>query len=321
MDWSKAAELLSAAQHVIIVTHLSPDGDAIGTLLALGHALRAIGKTVTQAVDGGVPPGFGFLPGAEAVRKDLSGVEASLYIIVDCGDESRTGESGKQARALGIPVINIDHHWSNPRFADVNLINADWVSTSEAVFEWLSAIDAPISSATAQCLLCGLVTDTLCFRTDNTKPQTLAIAQHLMELGADLSFIVQHTLSRMQTNTLRLWAQVMPSLKVEDHVIWLKVSLAARKEAGLPDSETKDGGLSSLLVQAEDAYISCVLTEREGDTVELSFRAVPGFDTSVVALAIGGGWHKLASGATVNGTLEEVEAKIIPMLQESARGR
>jgi phosphoesterase RecJ-like protein len=319
MDWTKATELLNAAERVIIVTHVSPDGDAIGTLLGLGHALRGIGKTVTLAVDGGVPPSLSFLPGSDAVKKELHGVEADLYIAVDCGDEARTGEAGKQARALGVSVINIDHHWSNPGFGNVDMIEAAWVSASDGVFEWLTAMNTPISPDAAQCLLCGLVTDTLCFRTDSTKPNTLGIAQRLMELGGDLSTIVQQTVSRVQTNTLRLWAQVMPTLKVEDKVIWIKVGLADRKAASLPDNETKDGGLSSLLVQADDAYISCVITERDGGKVELSFRAKPGFDTSIVALALGGGGHKLASGATVMGTLDTVEAQVIPMLKEVAR--
>ncbi|MEP7287960.1 MAG: DHH family phosphoesterase [Chloroflexota bacterium] len=318
MNWTEATTLLNAAQRVIIVTHLSPDGDAIGTLLGLGHALREQGKTVTVAVDDGVPANLQFLPGSDAVLPNLKDVQADLVIVVDCGDEARAGKVGKAARMLAVPMINLDHHWSNPGFADVNLIDSSWTSASEGVLDWLDAMNMPISRDTAQCLLCGLVTDTLGFRTDSTKADTLGKAQRLVESGGNLSFIIQHTLARMATSTLKLWAQVLPTVKIEDHVVWVTISIEARKAAGLNgkgSGDSKDGGLSSVLVQADDAYISCVMHERENDQVELSFRGVPGFDTSTVAVAIGGGGHKLASGATVKGTLAEVEARVIPMLK------
>jgi bifunctional oligoribonuclease and PAP phosphatase NrnA len=321
-NWADATALLNSKPNIIIITHLSPDGDAIGTLLGLTHALREMGKTVTPAVDDGVPATLAFLPGADGVRKQLDGVEADLVIAVDCGDEARMGKMGEAARKLSTPLINIDHHWSNTRFGDINLIESEWVSATEAVYDWLETLQFSLSPTVAQCILCGLVTDTQCFRTDSTKSNTLGKAQKLIEAGANLSTIVQHTVSRISTNTLRLWSQVMPTVKIEDNIVWVKVTIEARKAAGSASNgsgDTKDGGLSSLLVQADDAYISCVMHEKENNKVELSFRAVPGFDTSVVAVSLGGGGHKLASGATVSGTIEEVEAKVIPLLKEAAR--
>lgn len=320
MEWNNATTLVRAAQRIIIITHISPDGDAIGTLLGLGHALLETGKTVTLAVDEGVPNTLAFLPGADTVQSHLNNVDADLIIAVDCGDESRTGNAGKQARQLNKPLINLDHHWSNTNFGDVNLVNAQWAAAAEGVLDWLDAMRVDVSVNVAQSLLCGIVTDTLCFRTSNTTVDTLGKAQRLMGCGGNLTFIVQHTVGRMATSTIRLWAEVMPTVQIEDHVIWAKVDLAARKIVGNDgNSDLKDGGLVSLLVQADEAYISCVLHEKEGNKVELSFRAVPGFDVSAVATSIGGGGHKLASGATVNGTLAEVEARVIPLLKEAAR--
>src|SRR5260221_1133501 len=292
MEWNNATALVSSAHNIIIITHISPDGDAIGTLLGLDHALRELAKTVTLAVDEGVPNTLAFLPAENTVQSQISGVEADLIIAVDCGDESRMGNAGKQARQLTKPLINLDHHWSNTKFGDVNLVNSHWAAASEGVLDWLDAMHLPISSNAAQCLLCGIVTDTLCFRTDSTTVDTLGKAQRLMECGGNLTFIVQHTVGRMATSTIRLWAEVMPTVRIEDHVIWAKVDLAARKiVGGVGNSDLKDGGLVSLLVQADEAYISCVFHEKEGNKVELSFRAVPGFDVSAVATAIGGGGH------------------------------
>src|SRR5689334_16686080 len=124
MDRDKAGTLLENAQQVIILTHIAPDGDAIGTLLGLGHALRNLRKTVTLAVDEGVPRNLRFLPGSDAVRADLDGVQADLVIAVDCGDESRMGNVGKSARTLGVPLIDIDHHRTNTYFGDANIVDA-----------------------------------------------------------------------------------------------------------------------------------------------------------------------------------------------------
>jgi phosphoesterase RecJ-like protein len=319
MDWNKATELVKAAQRIIVLTHLAPDGDAIGTLLGLGQALRESGKTVTLAVDEGVPGTFAFLPEINTVRANLKDVEADLVIAVDCADESRMGEAGKQARRLNKPLINVDHHASNTNFGDLNFVDAQWAAASEGVMDWLDAMDTAISPTVAQCLLCGIVTDTLCFRTASTTSQTLDRVQRLMERGGNLTFIVQHTLSRVSTNTIRLWAQVMPTVRIEDHVIWATVDLAAQRIVGGGNVDIKDGGLVNLLLQADEAYISCIFHEKEGNKVELSLRAVPGFDVSGVATSIGGGGHKLASGATVAGSLSEVEARVIPLLKEAAR--
>src|SRR5262249_20216907 len=127
----------------------------------------------------------------------------------------------------------------------------------------------------------------------------------------------QNTVNRIPTAAIRLWAQVMPTVKLDEHVIWATISKDARKTAGYVDGT--DGGLVSFLVQAEDAYISCVMREQDNGTIELGFRAVPGFDVSKVAVSIGGGGHPQASGATVTGTLDEVEARVIPMLKEAVK--
>ena len=316
----QAKVLLDGAQRVIALTHITPDGDAIGSLLGLGHTLRQQGKTVTLAVDDGVPPELRFLPGAAEVRADLDGVQADVVFVVDCSDESRMGNAGISVRALGIPLVNIDHHPTNTLFADVNLVDTPAVAAAECLLDWFDYCHFPITPDVAQCLLCGIVTDTLCFRTDSVTAGTLGKAQRLMELGGSLSSIVQHTVSRMSSSTIKLWGQVLPITRLEDHVIWTKVSLEARRAAnGAGGGDTKDGSLVSLLLHADDAYVSCVMTEKDDGKVELSFRAVPGFDVSALAFNLGGGGHVLASGATVSGTLDEVEARVIPLLKEAVR--
>lgn len=312
-DWDKADELLLAAQRVIILTHVSPDGDAIGSMLGLGHALTLWGKTVTMAVDDGVPPYLAFLPGAALVRADLAGVSADLVIVVDCSDERRVGKMGKAARTLGLPWVNLDHHATNVGFADANVMDPTFVSASEGVLRWLYRNNAPLPLESATCLLCGLVTDTMCFRTASVTADSLALANELIRKGANLTDIVQRTIARMPTAALYLWGKVLPTAQVQDHIALARMSLAARREAGF--NESSDGGLVSWMLQADDAYVACVLKEVEGNAVEVSLRAKPGFDVGKVAFAIGGGGHTLASGATIAGTFEQVEARLMPLLR------
>ncbi|MBO9310181.1 MAG: DHH family phosphoesterase [Chloroflexi bacterium] len=316
-DWELANALLNAAQQPILVTHVQPDGDAFGALLGLGNALLAAGKTPILAVEGGMSDRFRFLPGAERVRADLDGVRGDLAIILDCSDERRAGKLLAPLKALNVPIINIDHHRTNTLFGTANLVDETWVSTTEGVLAWLDHLGIALTPETAQCLLCGLVTDTLCFRTDSVKTDTLGKAQRLVDAGANLNYIVQKTLSTIETGILRLWSQVMPTVKLEDGVVWVKITLAARQAANAP--ERGDGDLVGLLLQAEDAHIAAIFREQADGTTELSLRAVPGFDVASVAQRFGGGGHKLAAGATLQGTPDSVEAEVIAALKAAAR--
>ncbi len=316
LEWGRAGELLAAAHHIVIVTHISPDGDAIGSLLGLAWALRQLGKTVTVAVDDGVPANLRFLPGADEVRRSLSGVAPDLVIAVDCGDRSRMGRVGQAATAGGAPLINLDHHITNTRFGQVNLVDPQTVASAEGVLDWLLRLGVTLDERIATCLLTGLVTDTLCFRTSNVTPAVLGKAQQLMAAGAPLAEIVQRTVVRKPYAALRLWASVMPTVRLEGGIIWAVISKAARETARY--TENGDGGLVSLLIAADEADIAAVFRERDDGRVEIGLRAVPGFDVSGVALALGGGGHPLAAGATVDDPMDVAVARTLAMLRQVA---
>jgi phosphoesterase RecJ-like protein len=316
-DWEPVKELLLPAQRVIILTHVSPDGDAIGSMCGLGNALISMGKQIIMAVDGGTPANLRFLPGALDVRSTLDGASADLVIVVDCGDEKRVGKVGEAARKLNLKWINLDHHATNTGFGDANIMDPAFVSASECVLRLLRWLGINPTTDAAQCLLCGLVTDTMGFRISSVTADTFGLAQQLMAAGANLTMIVQNTIARMPTSALRLWGQVMPTVQIKDHVAWVRLSENAKRDAGYTD-ETGDGGLVSFLLQADDVNISCVFKEKEDNQVELSIRSKPGFDVGIVAFGLGGGGHKQASGATIPGTLDEVESRVIPLLVTAA---
>lgn len=317
MDWAKANDLLNRAQSVLVLTHVGPDGDAIGSMLGLAAALRRMGKDVITAVDEGVPDDLTFLPGADRVRPALDGVAVDLVVAVDCGDESRMGRVGQAARRSGAPLINLDHHRTNTLFGDVNLVDAQTVAAAEGVFDWFDTLGVELDQTVATCLLTGLVTDTLCFRTDNVTTETLGKAQRLMSFGAPLSEIVQRTVNRMPYAGLRLWQIAMPAVRLEDHVIWVVLTQAMFAQAEYPGWD--DAGLVSTLVQVEEASISAVFKEKPDGAIEIGFRAVPGFDTAEVAVSLGGGGHKLASGATIREPLDTLVPRVIEMLKAEVR--
>ncbi|PJF36445.1 MAG: hypothetical protein CUN49_05385 [Candidatus Thermofonsia Clade 1 bacterium] len=317
LDWEQANALLTAATQPILITHVQPDGDAFGALLGLGNALLAHGKAPIMAVEGGMTDRFRFLPNADRVQPNLDGVTGDLAIVLDCSDDRRPGKLMASIKALNVPIVNLDHHRTNTLFGTANLVNAAWVSTTEGVLEWLDQLGMALTPETAQCLLCGFVTDTLCFRTDSVKTDTLGKAQRLVDAGANLNYIVRKTLSTIETSIVRLWSQVMPTVKLEDGVIWVKITQAARQAAGAP--ERGDGDLVGLLLQAEDAHIAAIFREQPDGTTDISFRAVPGFDVASVATRLGGGGHTLAAGVTLPGTPDSVEPEVIAALKQAAQ--
>jgi phosphoesterase RecJ-like protein len=317
MDWEKANSLVADAGTILVLTHVGPDGDAIGSMLGLAHALRRQGKTVITAVDGGVPGDLAFIPGSESVHASLNGAPVDLTIAVDCGDETRMGEVGQVALKSSAPLINLDHHGTNTLFGTANLVDLNTVAAAEGVLDWLDRLGFDLDQTTAHCLLTGIITDTLCFRTDNVTGETLGKAQRLMVHGAPLAEIVYRTVSRKSYAALRLWARVMPSVRLEDHVIWAVITQVMFKDVDYPGWD--DAGLVGTLAKTEEAYISAVFKEKPDGGIEIGFRAVPGFDTASVAVLLGGGGHKLASGATVHESLDTLVPRVIEMLKAEVR--
>ncbi len=316
-----AEELVEAAKRIVILTHVNPDGDAIGSLMGLTLALRNLGKDVIPVVDGGTPHHLAFIPGSEGVHADLKDITADqidLVISVDASDAPRIGEAGKLAIAFGKPIIVIDHHKTNTMFGTVNMVDDATPATAEVLLDWFDSMEISLTKDIAYCLLTGLVTDTLCFRVNSVTGDTLGKAHRLMAAGAPLNTICQQTVNRRSTGALRLWAHVMPTMQIADGVIWAVVDLASRKAAQY-EEEGGAGGLVQLLNEADEANIAAVFVEKADSKVELHFRAQPGFDVATVALALGGGGHVLASGATVDGTLETVIARVIPLLKEAVQ--
>jgi phosphoesterase RecJ-like protein len=315
MDTSVRREVLALirrARRILAIAHIAPDGDCIGSPLALGHALRALDKQVVLACADPVPSQYSYLPGQEAIASYAAG-EFQLLISVDSSDIQRLGTAYRPAAFAGLPLINIDHHTTNVSFGTVNWVDARAASTAEMVFHLIEEMAVPLTSDIGLCLLTGVVTDTRCFRTSSTTSRTMSIATRLMEAGASLNLITEQVLNRRPLAMIRLWAAALSTLQLQNRVIWAEITQTMRLRSGV-DANEAAGGLASFLVSAHEADVAAVFTERDGGTVEVSFRSVPGVDVSAVALQLGGGGHPQASGCTVSGTLEEVRQRVLEVL-------
>ncbi len=312
-NWIEAVAAVNRANSILVVTHVKPDGDAIGSLLGTAIALREMGKKVDAAVDGGVPDYLRYIPQQETVLSELKQGQWDLMISVDASDEPRTGDVGIYGREHSAVVINLDHHATNTMFGNIHLVVPEAVSASEIVYDFLLKFDKPISQAVATALLTGLVTDTMGFRTNHVLPRTLEIAHQLMLAGGPLVDIINRTMVSKPLTDILLWQQVFPSVEFKDGIISAVVTPENLKAIELPDMT--DAGLVSTLVTADEVMIAVVFKVQSDNKVEISLRSKVGYDVAAVAFALGGGGHKPAAGATIEGTLEEVKARVMPMLE------
>ncbi|MEO0562304.1 MAG: bifunctional oligoribonuclease/PAP phosphatase NrnA, partial [Chloroflexota bacterium] len=296
--------------------HVNPDGDAIGSMMALTNALRERGKHVDAAVDDGVPSYLSYIDGSDTIYPKLTSEKWDLMISVDSSDEERTGTVGAYGREHVTQVINLDHHVTNTFFGDAHLVKVDAVSATEVVYLWLKHMEVELTKSVATPLLTGLVTDTMGFRTSNVLPETFGIAQDLMHAGASITEVTARTLDSKPYHAIRLWSQVLQSVSLDGQVISVNITQSDLKTVGLKD--ISDSGLVGLLNQVNEAMIAVIFMELEDGKVKLSLRSKRGYDVGSVAMGLGGGGHTQASGATIDGSLDAARERVLPLLQAAA---
>jgi phosphoesterase RecJ-like protein len=294
-----------AAEKILIVSHIRPDGDAIGSVLGLGLSLELIGKQVQMVLSDGIPQTFHHLSGVEQLKQHAEG-EFDLICVLDCSDMQRTG---KALNGYSQPDINIDHHITNLEFAKVNLVDTQAVATAEILAGLIQALNLPMPPSVAAALLTGLITDTIGFRTSNVGPDSLRLAASLMEHGANLSELYRLALVTRSFEAARFWGSGLSTLEKEDRMVWATLSLADRKAVGYPGRD--DADLVTVLASIEGADVALIFIEQPDNHVKVSWRAQPGFDVSQIALRFGGGGHPPASGADIPGELAEVKASVL----------
>ena len=190
---------IEQAEHILITAHARPDGDSIGSTLALGLALASLDKEVQMVSADGVPAALKFLPGSDKIN-NRSNEMADMVIVVDCSNPDRVGNSLNGYSCID---INIDHHPDNSQFGTLNLVQSDAVSTTEILSRLIPALEIEITADIASNLLSGLITDTIGFKTENMHPDALRIAAQLVEHGAHLPTLYHHAIAEKTFESAR----------------------------------------------------------------------------------------------------------------------
>lgn len=308
-------EAINGSQRFLIASHVSPDGDAIGSMIALAHLLRSLDKECFLYNPSGLPERFGWLKSPVSIQSEAPTVPVDWTIILDCGDLERAG-SELQSSLDPSRAINIDHHQGNPKFGKINWVESDRSSVGEMV--GLLAQDFRISLAgpLGEALYLALVTDTGSFSYSNTSPETFRLAADILAGGLDLDRFNANLQRQWSLNKVHLHGKAMQqaSLAAGGRVGVIRVDGSMLEETGatLEDSE----GLVNYLRQVRGVLVSLSLREEESQ-IKFSLRSWGDVDVQAIALEFGGGGHVNAAGGSVASSLTDAEQRLVESISRS----
>lgn len=297
---------IALANTIGIVSHIRPDGDAIGATLGLGLALMHAGKTVQMVLKDGVSPTFRHLTGATMIKRKFES-ECDIVIVLDCSDLARTGGvlNGRK------PDINIDHHITNENFAVVNMVEEEAVATSAVLAEHLSSWGLDIDTDVAKALLTGILSDSIGFRTSNTTSQSLRLAADLIDKGANISDLYNKALLSRSFEATKYWGFALSRMQRDGGLVWTSLTLEDRKASGYFGND--DADLTNILSSIDTYDVAVLFVEQSAERSKVSWRSSGNLDISELAHQLGGGGHPAAAGAELKGKLGEIEEKILEM--------
>ena len=305
------AETIRAHDRFLVVTHENPDGDALGSLLAVTLGARALGKDALMYLSGTAPlPGeYGFLDLAELRRELPDDVAERVLLAVDCANVRRIGEDDAPVTRARL-VVDVDHHHDNSRVGDVNLIVADASSTAEIVRDVLRELDVELTPRIAEALYVGLVTDTGRFQYTNTTPKALRLAAELVEAGADVHGIFREVYETVQFAKLKLLARALERAQLFEGGR-LVVSYLLKDDFGdVGAEEPYSEGIIDYLRAVEGAEMVALIREppRDGGPARrVSLRSSHDeVDVSAIARESGGGGHRQAAGFSSERSIAEI---------------
>ena len=314
---AEIAAVIRAKQRFAVISHYRPDGDALGCTLAMGLCLRQLGKDVQMWNDDGCIERFHFLPGSKFVQQPpAEPQEFDVAIMLDTAVKDRGGRSVRAVKSAGT-WINIDHHVSNPRYADLNFIDATSPATGQILFELFRAGELPITYEMADNLYVAISTDTGSFQYPNTTARTYEIGAELVRIGVkvgDLSQRLYESHPRRRIELLKAMLNVM-RFSSEGRVASFALSLATARDVGAKPDDTE--GLIDHIRSIEGVVVAAFFEELEGGLVRVSLRSKdPRADVCQIASAFGGGGHTLAAGLRTRGTLAEVREKLLQAIHD-----
>src|SRR5215210_4236263 len=310
-DLAAVVAALRAHDRFLVTTHENPDGDALGSLLAMKVALDQLGKDPVMYLAGPVPlpQEYAFMPLADLQRDLPEDAASRVLVAVDCANESRLGPDPEILMSVSL-VVNIDHHHDNSRFGDVNLVVSEASSTGEVLRDVLGELGAQITPDIAEALYIALVTDTGRFQYTNTTPKALRLAAELVEAGANIHKVFQGVYESVQFAKLKLLARALERAQVFEGGRIVVSYLLRTDFADVGAAEPYSEGVIDYLRAVEGADMAVLIREPprvDGPTRRVSLRAsVDELDVSAIARKSGGGGHRQAAGFSSEASIEEI---------------
>jgi len=294
---------------ILLLTHRNPDGDAMGSILAMQNFLLHLNKNVRSFCIDKISENFYYLDGVNLIQSNTEILEDNydLCIFVDCADlyMTKIEEKIKQTN-FKFGTISIDHHITNPEFANLNIIIKNASSTSEIIYKIFSQLKFNIDQSIATDLLTGIITDTGNFTNNATTKESIEIASRLLEIGADFSQILRANVYNKTINILKLWGIVLKRIVYNKELGMVVTTVFERDLKNLDlDNEASEGISNYLNNLSKEIKFSILLKDNDSGRVKASLRTTrEDVDVSEISLAFGGGGHKKAAGFEVSGHLE-----------------
>lgn len=311
----EAAGVIRRAEGLALSCHVGPDGDALGSMLAVAAAARSAGKEVWPSFGEPfvVPETYRFLPIDLLVPPGAVPERPEVMVAFDAGSLDRLGVLAPKAAAAGSLVV-VDHHVSNEGFGTINLVVGDASSSAELAYHLLLAAGWDITPQVALCLLTGIVTDTGRFQYSNARADTLRVAATLVEKGAQPEVIGQHVYEETPFGYLSVVSAVLGRavLEPERHFVWSVLYEDDLVRGGVTAEDT-DPLIDALRVPRE-SDVALLLKQLSGGRVKVSLRSRGRIDVGAIAVSLGGGGHHNAAGATLESTCEDVLSRIRELL-------
>jgi phosphoesterase RecJ-like protein len=308
------------SKHIFLVTHVNPDGDALGALLAMGLTLKSDGREVTMFNASPIPAVYRFLPGIEQIEREVpSPFEPETVVVLDCGDLERVGETAAKRIRRCPRVINIDHHVTNTGFGHHQLVDPVASSSTAIVYRLLMRMGLKIGHEVATSIYTGILTDTGSFRFANTNREAFDICAEMIGCGVDPYTVAQHVYGTYSLGRIKLLNMALDSIEVSPNG---KLSLMTLTREMFAETETHPEDVDGMINYAkriEDVQVAAMIMEntnghasptRGGKRYHVSLRSEGSVDVARIAASFGGGGHFNAAGFGVDTSLSELKGQI-----------
>jgi len=310
----KIVEAIRARRRFVISSHARPDGDSIGSQLAMAYALESIGKEVTVVNADPAPAPLMAFPGVPGITiaPQVEG-EFDAAIIMECGDLSRTGVKGLER----FFVINIDHHPGNSGYGQINWFDASAAACGEMVFDLVRALGVPLSVEIATHVYLAILTDTGSFHYSSISPRTFEICRDTLEAGVDPVLVARNVYDSNNMGRLKLFGAVLSAMQLDPTgriaIVYLDHEIARAAGGTYEDTE----GLINLPLTVKEIQAVVFFKQDEGDQYRVSMRSKGAIDIGAVAKQFGGGGHKNAAGCTVTGAIYALQKLFIERIEQA----